>query len=169
VPPGYFIQSANAAPTAMAQCGPGLYRERWVMFADPRALNCTACGQGIQSEPRDLDENPLAVNGSLVRATSTSCCECRHPPFSALHWCNAEACYIIKRIDAPEGPERISHARLLHGVLDYWLRPQPGNCDSNILRSSVHVASHLCLRKCRRLVTSKHMLAIAAAAAICRY
>lgn len=45
------------------------------MFSDPKALSCTPCGQGIQSEPRDLDENPLAVNGSLVRATSASCCE----------------------------------------------------------------------------------------------
>jgi hypothetical protein len=46
------------------------------MHSDPRATTCTACGTGIQSEPRDLDENPLAANGSYVCATSSSCCEC---------------------------------------------------------------------------------------------
>jgi hypothetical protein len=70
VPPGYLIQAG-----ALAQCGEGTYRERWVMASDPAALACTQCGTGISSEPRDLDENPLAANSSLVRATSTSCCK----------------------------------------------------------------------------------------------
>lgn len=71
VPPGYLIQNGT-----LGQCGPGFYRERWVMYSDPKGQACTPCGAGIQSEPRDLDEHPLAVNGSLVRAASTSCCEC---------------------------------------------------------------------------------------------
>ena len=60
----------------MQQCGAGNFREGWVMHSDPKATSCTACGEGIGSEPRDLDENPKAQNGSLVRATSASCCEC---------------------------------------------------------------------------------------------
>jgi hypothetical protein len=47
------------------------------MFSDPKAKACTPCGDNIASEPRDLDENPKAANGSLVRATSASCCEYR--------------------------------------------------------------------------------------------
>ena len=75
VPPGYFVSSASGSPT-LAPCGESSYRERWVMFSDTRAQTCTPCGQGIQSEPRDMDEHPLAVNGSYTRATSASCCEC---------------------------------------------------------------------------------------------
>jgi hypothetical protein len=45
------------------------------MYSDPKASTCTPCGDGISSEPRDLDENPKAQTGSLVRATSSSCCE----------------------------------------------------------------------------------------------
>ncbi len=46
------------------------------MYNDPKGQACTLCGDGISSEPRDLDENPKAANGTLVRATSASCCEC---------------------------------------------------------------------------------------------
>jgi hypothetical protein len=46
-----------------------------VMYSDPRATACTSCGDGIFSEARDIDENPLAPNGTLVMATSSSCCE----------------------------------------------------------------------------------------------
>lgn len=71
VPPGYFLpQGAN-----MQQCGATTFRESWVMHSDPKAATCTPCGDGIDSEPRDLDENPKAENGTLVRATSASCCE----------------------------------------------------------------------------------------------
>lgn len=70
VPPGYFT-----APVSMALCPPGTYRQAWLLHSDPGASSCTACGVGIGSEPRDLDENPLATNGSLVRATVASCCE----------------------------------------------------------------------------------------------
>ena len=59
----------------MTQCTVGNFREGWVMYSDPKASTCTPCGDGISSEPRDLDENPKAQNGSLVRATSSSCCE----------------------------------------------------------------------------------------------
>lgn len=59
----------------MEQCVATTFREGWVMYNDPKAETCTPCGDGIGSEPRDLDENPKATNGSLVRATSTSCCE----------------------------------------------------------------------------------------------
>jgi hypothetical protein len=72
VPPGYFIPVQNED---MQQCGAGNFREGWVMYNDPKAQTCTTCGDGIGSEPRDLDENPRAINGSLVRATSASCCE----------------------------------------------------------------------------------------------
>lgn len=47
------------------------------MYSDPKATSCSPCGDNIRSEPRDLDENPLAPNGTLVRATSSSCCECQ--------------------------------------------------------------------------------------------
>jgi hypothetical protein len=70
VPPGYIVSSGS-----MVLCSSGTFREGWLMFSDPRATTCTACGDNILSEPRDLDENPLAANGSLVRATSTSCCK----------------------------------------------------------------------------------------------
>ena len=59
----------------MAPCPDYYFREGWLMFSDPKATSCTPCGDNIRSEPRDLDVNPLAANGSLVRATSTSCCE----------------------------------------------------------------------------------------------
>jgi len=71
VPPGSFIQGGSS----LTPCGPGSFRERWLLASDPRATSCTPCGTGISSEPRDLDEHPLAANGSLVRATSTSCCK----------------------------------------------------------------------------------------------
>jgi len=67
VPPGYYL-----TPN-MVTCGSGTFREGWLMASDPKATTCTPCGDGIQSEPRDLDENPLVANGTLVRATSTSC------------------------------------------------------------------------------------------------
>ena len=73
VPPGYFISATTAT---LAPCGPGYYRERWAMISGARAQTCTPCGQGIQSEARDMDEHPLAANGSYARATSASCCEC---------------------------------------------------------------------------------------------
>lgn len=71
MPPGYVI--ANGA---LAQCGSSLYRPLWVLFSDPRAQACLPCGANIQSEPRDLDEHPLATNSSLVRASTASCCKC---------------------------------------------------------------------------------------------
>ena len=70
VPPGYYVPEAT-----MEQCPAGSFREGWVMHSDPKAATCTLCGDNIGSEPRDLDENPKAQNGSLVRATSASCCE----------------------------------------------------------------------------------------------
>jgi hypothetical protein len=49
------------------------------MHSDSLGASCTTCGTGISSEARDLDTHPLASSGSLVRATSSSCCECsRH-------------------------------------------------------------------------------------------
>lgn len=72
VPPGYMISN-----NAMAQCDSGFYRSDWVMYSDPRARSCTPCGDGIQSEPQDSDETPLAAPGTLVRGSSASCCECR--------------------------------------------------------------------------------------------
>jgi hypothetical protein len=74
VPPGYYL----APGSNMTQCGNTTFREGWVMFSDPKAAACAPCGDGISSEARDLDENPLAANGTLVRATPFSCCECRH-------------------------------------------------------------------------------------------
>lgn len=71
VPPGYFLP----AGASMQQCSASTFREGWLMFSDLKATACTPCGQGISSEPRDLDENPKAQNGSLVRATSASCCK----------------------------------------------------------------------------------------------
>lgn len=70
VPPGYFSNSTGLQP-----CRDGTFREGWVLWSDARALSCAFCGDNIRSEPRDLDEHPLAGNGSLVRATPTSCCE----------------------------------------------------------------------------------------------
>jgi hypothetical protein len=70
VPPGYLT-----TPASMAPCPPGTFRQGWLLHSDPGASSCSACGAGIASEPRDLDENPLAANGSLVRATAASCCE----------------------------------------------------------------------------------------------
>lgn len=72
VAPGYMLP----AGANMTTCAAGSYREGWVMFSDPKAAACTLCGDGISSEARDLDENPLAANGTLVRATAFSCCEC---------------------------------------------------------------------------------------------
>jgi hypothetical protein len=46
------------------------------MWSDPAAANCTSCGTGIFSEPRDIDEHPTAAIGALVRSQPTSCCEC---------------------------------------------------------------------------------------------
>jgi hypothetical protein len=54
-----------------------------VLWSDMRALSCAFCGDNIRSEPRDLDEDPRAANGSLVRATPTSCCECCSAPAAA--------------------------------------------------------------------------------------
>jgi hypothetical protein len=97
VPPGYFVTGAALLP-----CANGTYRTSWLLTTDPQAALCTACGTGIASEPRDLDENPLVANGSLARATSASCCECvawlglglldgaghshSHCPDSDTHW-----------------------------------------------------------------------------------
>jgi hypothetical protein len=72
VPPGYYL----APGSNMTQCGNTTFREGWVMFSDPKAAACAPCGDGISSEPRDLDVHPLAASGALVRATSASCCEC---------------------------------------------------------------------------------------------
>jgi hypothetical protein len=59
----------------MTTCPSGTYREGWLLQSDPKADSCTPCGEGISSEPRDLDQNPLVAEGSLVRATSASCCK----------------------------------------------------------------------------------------------
>lgn len=75
VPPGYRLPADGSA---MASCANGTFREGWAMFSSPAAQNCTPCGDGISSEPRDVDVHPLAANGTFVRATSASCCE----------WCN---------------------------------------------------------------------------------
>ena len=72
VPPGYFLPQG----ASMQKCGAAKFREGWVLHSDPKAETCTPCGDGIDSEPRDLDENPKAANGTLVRATSASCCKC---------------------------------------------------------------------------------------------
>jgi hypothetical protein len=74
VPPGYYLSASSMLKCGNTATG-GTFREGWVMYSDPKAQNCTACGDNILSEPRDLDENPLAPNGTLVRSTSTSCCE----------------------------------------------------------------------------------------------
>jgi len=66
----------------MTQCPTGSFREGWLMHSDPKATACTPCGDNISSEPRDLDENPRVVNGSLVSATPTSCCEWNTRPVS---------------------------------------------------------------------------------------
>ena len=71
VPPGYFVPTQST----MTSCTAGYFREGWLMYNDPKAATCTACGENIDSEPRDLDENPLVANGTLTRATPTSCCE----------------------------------------------------------------------------------------------
>ena len=71
VPPGYFLAEAST----MTPCFAGYFREGWLMFSDPKATTCTPCGDGIDSEPRDLDDNPRVANGTLTRATSASCCE----------------------------------------------------------------------------------------------
>jgi hypothetical protein len=72
VPPGYYLPATGGS---MTPCGAGTFREGWVMFSDPKAVACRPCGDGINSEARDLDENPLVANGTLARATSFSCCE----------------------------------------------------------------------------------------------
>jgi hypothetical protein len=59
----------------MTLCPSQFYREGWLLYNNPTATSCTPCGEGIRSEPRDLDENPLAAADSRVRATSTSCCK----------------------------------------------------------------------------------------------
>lgn len=74
VPPGYRIL-ADGTLSSMLKCDAGTYREGWVGFSDLRASSCTPCGTGISSEPRDLDQNPLAGSGSLVMASPASCCE----------------------------------------------------------------------------------------------
>ena len=71
VPPGYFVPTQST----MTSCTAGYFREGWLMYNDPKASSCTPCGENIDSEPRDLDENPLVANGTLTRATPTSCCE----------------------------------------------------------------------------------------------
>lgn len=71
VPPGYALSGGSMAP-----CDNGFFRDGWVLYSDPKAASCTPCGEGISSDAREADENPLAVNGSLVRVTSDSCCEC---------------------------------------------------------------------------------------------
>jgi hypothetical protein len=70
VPPGYFLSAGD-----LAKCAPGGFREGWVLFSDPKATQCSVCGGSISSEAREVDVNPLAGNGSLVSATSASCCE----------------------------------------------------------------------------------------------
>lgn len=75
VPPGYVIKE-NA--TSMSQCVSGEYRPGWLLTSDARVKNCNLCGANIRSEARDLDENPMVVNGSLVRATPECCCEYKH-------------------------------------------------------------------------------------------
>lgn len=72
VPPGYVLRNDS---TSMAQCGNGEYRPGWLLVSDPRATTCLLCGENIASEARDLDENPLASQGALVRANSECCCE----------------------------------------------------------------------------------------------
>lgn len=44
-------------------------------WSQASAKQCVICGDGINSEARDVDEHPLAINGSLVRATTASCSE----------------------------------------------------------------------------------------------
>jgi hypothetical protein len=46
-----------------------------VLWSSPSGQDCRLCGDNIASEARDLDEHPQAINGSLVRASSFSCCE----------------------------------------------------------------------------------------------
>jgi hypothetical protein len=48
-----------------------------LLFSDPRATSCRGCGSGIASEARELDQHQLAPSGSLVRASSASCCKYR--------------------------------------------------------------------------------------------
>jgi hypothetical protein len=61
--------------TKCANSTSGSFREGWVMYNDAKGASCTPCGEGIYSEARELDENPMANNGSMVMATSASCCE----------------------------------------------------------------------------------------------
>lgn len=102
VPPGYVVSSGS-----MVLCSSGTFREGWLMFSDPRATTCTACGDNILSEPRDLDENPLAANGSLVPASSASCCE-----YTA---CNSyPCCWVLLRQKALSV---LTQTRLVEGAL----------------------------------------------------
>jgi hypothetical protein len=87
VPPGYYIitssgmtlcpQGTAATPPTSAG-SPGTFREGWVMYSDPKATTCTSCGEGILSEPRDKNDNPMSTV-ALVQATSASCCKLRAP------------------------------------------------------------------------------------------
>jgi len=72
-------------------CSPG------VLWSDGRAVLCSLCGDNIRSEPRDLDENPKVANGSLIRATSTSCCKWQHHAlvyiYQAVTGCAEASCH----------------------------------------------------------------------------
>lgn len=59
----------------MLECDNGDFREGWALWSEVRAERCQMCGDNIRSEPRDLNENPKAANGSLVRGTPSSCCK----------------------------------------------------------------------------------------------
>lgn len=93
----------------MPKCEDGKFREGWVMYSDPKASTCTLCGDNIRSEARDLDENPLAPNGTLVRATSTSCCE--YPLLLLLPACSVVTSLVPACLATR--PDLASHAAVL--------------------------------------------------------
>lgn len=76
VPPGYMLPAGTGPMQKCASTATvGYFREGWVMHNDQRAQACTPCGDGILSEAREFDVNPLESNTSLVMATSASCCK----------------------------------------------------------------------------------------------
>lgn len=46
-----------------------------VLWSNPEGLNCTLCGDNIDSNATDPNENPLAPPGLLVKASTSSCCK----------------------------------------------------------------------------------------------
>lgn len=89
VPPGYFVMATTDGLGVMVKCPTtpdgteqeGYYRSGWKLIRKVASATgdgtdvCTKCGIGILSRAIEPDDSPVAVAGSMVAATSTTCCE----------------------------------------------------------------------------------------------